>query len=111
MSGESAVHEELFEALSERLRRVRVFYLAEEDGDEVVVGCGVVNFDDEVWTAAVEDRGVGVTGEGFKRGVVVDESVGVAHELRVSWSVRGVEWFVEPEVAGAVVVNLDSLGV
>ena len=51
--GESPVGEELFETLFEGLCRVGVFDFTEEYGDELFVGCGVVDLDDDVRTTTV----------------------------------------------------------
>lgn len=51
--GESPVGEEFFEALFEGLCCVGVFDFTEEYGDELFVGCGIVDLDDDVWAAAV----------------------------------------------------------
>lgn len=108
MLGESAVREEFFETLFERLSRVGVLYFTEENCDEVIVGCGVVDFDDDVWAAAVENGVVGVSSQSFECGTVVGKGVRVPRELGVGRLIRGVKWFVEAEVAGAVVVDFDT---
>lgn len=53
MLDESPVGEEFFEALFEGLCCVGVFDFTEEYGDELFVGCGIVDLDDDVWAAAV----------------------------------------------------------
>lgn len=53
MLGESAIGEQFFEALFEGLCRAGVFDFAEEYGVESFVGCGGIDLDDDVGTAAV----------------------------------------------------------
>ena len=107
--GESPVFQELLEALFERLRCVRVLDLPEKDGDELVVRDGVVYLDDDIGPAAVQGGVVLVSGECFESGAVIGESVGIADELRMGRSLRGIEWFVEAKVADTVVMNFDPL--
>lgn len=53
LTGETSVSEKLFETLFEGLCRIGVFYFTEEYGVESFVGCGVVDFDDDVGTTTV----------------------------------------------------------
>lgn len=105
--GEMLVSEKFFEILFEGLCCIGVFYFIEEYGVEFFVGCGVVDFDDDVGMVIVQDWIVWVICECFECVIVVDESVVILCILCVYWMVCCIEWFVEIEIIGIVMVDFD----